>query len=198
MEVRTALMAALLVCMCRSAFAKYENFTVGDAEGWTAKPSVSYTKWASNKTFSLGDYLIFNFADSEYDVIQTLNETVYKDCDYMNSDGDFEVWGESETTMASAIPLVHTGPNYFFCGVNNSELCKQGMKFGINVTEGDGLPPSLAIPPPAPVNETVPSVPSGPSGDGDGYNDNDDNGAPYLRSFRSLFLVALLVPVLLN
>ncbi|KAI5065066.1 hypothetical protein GOP47_0019761 [Adiantum capillus-veneris] len=106
MEAWSAVMAVLLVYVCRSASAEYENFTVGDKEGWTAKPSVSYAKWASDKNFSLGDYLIFNFTNADYDVIQTYNQTVYTDCDYMNSDGDFEVWGESATTMVATIPLV--------------------------------------------------------------------------------------------
>lgn len=196
MEVCNCLLAVLLACICRSALADYQNFTVGDKEGWRPNPSVSYAKWASDKNFTLGDYLIFNFADPNYDVIRTYNATVYKNCDYMDSNGDFEVWGELETTMASAIPLVEMGPNYFFCGVNNSKLCKEGMKFTVTVTEGDGLPASLAIPPPAPTNGTSSTQPSSPDGDANGSSssDNDNSGAPYRHSFTVSILVSLLVP----
>lgn len=182
----------LLVCVCQSGSAEYQNFTVGDNEGWTSNPSVTYSKWASDKNFTLGDYLIFNFAKPAYDVIHTYNETVYKNCDYMNSDGDFEVWGEPGTTVFVAIPLVLTGPNYFFCGVNDTKLCQEGMKFSINVTVGDGLPASLAIPPPSPVNETSPSQPTSPTGDHDA-----SSAAQYLCPHGKSFLLALIVLPLL-
>lgn len=40
--------------------AGYKNYTVGDDIGWfdkLEKSSVDYQKWASSKTFSLGDFL---------------------------------------------------------------------------------------------------------------------------------------------
>ncbi|PWA35014.1 Cupredoxin [Artemisia annua] len=40
--------------------AGYKNYTVGGDLGWfdkLEKPTVDYQKWASSKTFSLGDFL---------------------------------------------------------------------------------------------------------------------------------------------
>lgn len=42
------------------AVAGYKNYTVGGDLGWfdkLEKPTVDYQKWASSKTFSLGDFL---------------------------------------------------------------------------------------------------------------------------------------------
>lgn len=49
----------ILFLFSRSAVA-YKNYTVGDSLGWydsQEKPTVNYQKWASGKTFSLGDFL---------------------------------------------------------------------------------------------------------------------------------------------
>ena len=35
----------------------YENFTVGDSQGWRPRPVENYTTWALGKNFTLGDFL---------------------------------------------------------------------------------------------------------------------------------------------
>ena len=100
-------------------------------------------------------------------MILTYNFTKYDRCDYFNaSDDDFQVWSEAGVSTLSEVPLVQTGPTYFFCSTNNSIYClEDGMKLAINVTQGEGLPPSLQTPPPsAPSpNPSLPSPPSPPS-----------------------------------
>eukprot|EP00249_Psilotum_nudum_P002902 c16150_g1_i1 orf=584-1252(+) len=134
----------------------YKNFTVGDDIGWVypvLNPSVNYTKWAAGKEFSLGDYLIFNYPDKNHSVVMTRNQSVYTSCDFLDSnDDDYEVYGEAGVASRSEVPLVETGETYFFCSAFSGDHCKGGMKFAINVSYGEGLPPNLATPPPQPTS----------------------------------------------
>ncbi|KAL2455515.1 early nodulin-like protein 18 [Abeliophyllum distichum] len=142
----------------------YKNYTVGDSLGWydnIEKPNVDYQKWVSAKNFTLGDFLIFN-TDNNHSVIQTYNFTTYKLCDYEDAlDNDTIQWSSddpSSTTphpVSVAVPLVKVGMNYFFSSDYDGWQCQKGQHFKINVTHGQGLPPSLRTPSdnsPAPVS----------------------------------------------
>ena len=53
------LVVVVVLCLSGSARA-YKNYTVGDSLGWfdnLEKADVDYQKWASDKEFSLGDFL---------------------------------------------------------------------------------------------------------------------------------------------
>ncbi|XP_021843367.1 early nodulin-like protein 18 [Spinacia oleracea] len=124
----------------------YKNYTVGDSSGWFAKSNLDYQKWVSGKSFSLGDFLVFN-TDSNHTVIQTFNSTTYNSCD---SQGDDNVQWSSIDPNSTVIrpitvhvPLMKEGVSYFFSGDYDGEQCMNGQKFSINVTHGQGLPPSL-------------------------------------------------------
>ncbi|RZC83628.1 hypothetical protein C5167_046417 [Papaver somniferum] len=74
----------LLVLITIPSSESYTNHTVGGASGWyfnrsSNKSITDYSKWASGKTFNLGDYLIFD-TNTNQTVIQTYNETAYKIC----------------------------------------------------------------------------------------------------------------------
>nr|GMD69730.1 blue copper protein-like [Ipomoea batatas] len=139
----------------------YKNYTVGDSLGWydtLEKSSVNYQKWVSGKTFSLGDFLIFN-TDTNHSVIQTYNFTTYKRCNYDDDDnatqwsyGDPSATSPQPTTVP--VPLMKVGMTYFFSGDYDGEQCRNGQRFRVNVTYGQGLPPSLKTPDesPAPVS----------------------------------------------
>ncbi|KAL2456248.1 early nodulin-like protein 18 [Abeliophyllum distichum] len=142
----------------------YKNYTVGDSLGWydnIQKSNVDYQKWVSAKNFTLGDFLIFN-TDNNHSVIQTYNFTTYKLCDYEDAlDNDTIQWSSddpSSTTphpVSVAVPLVKVGMNYFFSSDYDGWQCQKGQHFKINVTHGQGLPPSLRTPSdnsPAPVS----------------------------------------------
>ncbi|XP_047308540.1 blue copper protein-like [Impatiens glandulifera] len=130
----------------------YQNYTVGDSLGWydkLLKPTVDYQKWVAGKNFSLGDFLIFN-TDNNRSVIQTFNLTTYQYCDYNNAqDNDTIEWiildlsSTSVQKVSIEVPLVTLGMNYFFSGSYDGEQCMNGQRFNINVTYGEGLPPSL-------------------------------------------------------
>ncbi|GMG99978.1 hypothetical protein Nepgr_001818 [Nepenthes gracilis] len=140
----------------------YRNYTVGDSMGWydnLAKPHVSYQKWADGKSFSLGDFLIFN-TDNNHSVIQTYKSSTYKSCDY--SGDDTTEWSTTDPSSTSvhpvtvAVPLLKQGMTYFFSGDYDGWQCKHGQRLKINVTYGQGLPLSLKNSPdsssPAPAN----------------------------------------------
>ncbi|XP_076954504.1 early nodulin-like protein 18 [Bidens hawaiensis] len=166
----------------------YTNYTVGDKSGWffdpgTTTASADYARWAANKNFSLGDYLIFN-TNSNQTVILTYNETTYRSCSIDNSsDSDTFVYSQGNVIkqpLTVAVPLTIEGPNYFFSGANDGIQCENGLAFGINVTHGVGLPPSLNQPPPPPYvdppsnadGSDTPTVTSQPSGAGLSGADN--------------------------
>ncbi|KAL0911000.1 hypothetical protein M5K25_019101 [Dendrobium thyrsiflorum] len=129
----------------------YENYTVGDSLGWYDNlmvPKVNYQKWAAGKNFSLGDFLIFN-TDKNHSVIQTYNQTTYNRCDSDDADADDTTeWSAGEPTVDAVdvtvpVPLLRVGSNFFFSGNYDGEQCRHGQHFVINVTRGEGLPPSL-------------------------------------------------------
>lgn len=196
------LLALPLLLDCTLA---YQNFTVGDDIGWTfpTKNVIDYQKWATGKNFSLGDFLNFNYPQLEHDVIVTYNKSVYTTCDILDSnDNDYEVWGQPGNSSFSAIPLVETGMNYFFCGTNDGDHCKGGMKFAINVTHGEGLPASLMIPPPAPEDDSTPdSSPDTSSGSpstaGTPDNTPSDDNPSLAFALRVEFRIALLLPLMI-
>nr|AAM61545.1 unknown [Arabidopsis thaliana] len=129
----------------------YKNYTVGESTGWfdiQERPSANYQKWADSKSFSLGDFLIFN-TDSNHSVVQTYDFKTYKDCDYDNNENnDTTEWSAANPSATSpvpvsiSVPLVKEGSNYFFSGNYDGEQCKFGQHFMINVTHGQGLPDS--------------------------------------------------------
>ncbi|KAL0419485.1 UNVERIFIED_CONTAM: hypothetical protein Sradi_1362000 [Sesamum radiatum] len=133
----------------------YKNYTVGESQGWydaLENPNVDYQKWAANKNFSLGDFLIFN-TDNNHSVVQTYNFTTYKLCDYSDSlDNDTVEWSSADPSSTTphpisvAVPLMKVGTTYFFSSDYDGEQCQNGQHFKINVTYGHGLPPSLKSP----------------------------------------------------
>lgn len=64
-----------------------------------------------------------------------------------------------------AVPLLKEGLTYFFSSDYDGEQCKNGQRFKINVTHGEGLPKSLQNP------DDSPSPVSPVSGDDDSAPD---------------------------
>ncbi|OMO81116.1 Plastocyanin-like protein [Corchorus capsularis] len=128
---------------------------VGDALGWLMPPggAAAYTTWAANKTFRVGDILVFNFATGSHDVAK-VTRADYNACSSRNpilvlSNGPANV------------TLNETGDHYFFC--NFPGHCNQGQKLAINVSSAASSPaPQPATPPPSPTPQ--PSTPAPQSG----------------------------------
>lgn len=157
MMVVFIMMAVSINSNGKGGVAGYKNYTVGDDLGWfdkLEKSTVNYQKWASSKTFSLGDFLIFN-TDNNHTVVQTYNSTIYNLCDDSNAlDNDTFQYASPDPSASTvhpvsvAVPLLKVGPTYFFSSDYDGEQCENGQRFSINVTQGQGLPPSLRPPSP--------------------------------------------------
>uniref|UniRef100_A0A7N0UTI2 Phytocyanin domain-containing protein n=1 Tax=Kalanchoe fedtschenkoi TaxID=63787 RepID=A0A7N0UTI2_KALFE len=158
MKNRTSSSAALLLTILFIASSSvslssaYRNFTVGDSSGWfdtLERPGVDYQKWADSHSFSLGDFLIFN-TDNNHSVVQTHNATVYALCDADDAAlNDTYQWSSADPSATTPrpvtvpVPLTTEGPLFFFSGDYDGDQCRNGQRFKINVTHGQGLPDSL-------------------------------------------------------
>ncbi|KAK4415983.1 hypothetical protein Salat_2705700 [Sesamum alatum] len=142
-----------------AAASSYSNHTVGGDAVWffnptTNKTSADYNAWAANRTFNLGDYLIFN-TNTNQTVIQTYNKTTYNNCsmdDSLDTDTFQYDGGSNEfgSAVVISVPLTIEGTQYYFSDADDGEQCLHGMAFEIKVNHGLGLPPSLNQPPPPP------------------------------------------------
>ncbi|KAK6260778.1 Phytocyanin domain - like 5 [Theobroma cacao] len=152
---------ALLITTVAAATG-YTNHTVGGGAGWffdsnTNKSAVDYSSWAANRTFNLGDYLVFRTSTNQT-VIQTYNETTYQSCtmDDASDTDTFQYNGgntDFDQLLTITVPLTIEGTNYYFSDADDGVQCQRGMAFEILVNHGIGLPPSLNQPPPPPYVE---------------------------------------------
>ncbi|GJM95718.1 hypothetical protein PR202_ga12495 [Eleusine coracana subsp. coracana] len=191
----------------------YRNHTVGETHGWffdakTNTSSGNYSDWANGETFYLGDYLIFKTNDNS-SVVHTTNATSYSLCDASEDDspetfiygGGGGGGGGPEEGRTVPVALVEEGSNYFFSEADAGVQCQQGMRFEIKVQHGQGLPPSLKNPPPAPKGRVLAPPPDGTAfsgtgmvepGNGAGDNGGEgSDGAPGAPAGRFLGVAAL-------
>ncbi|XP_042063404.1 stellacyanin-like [Salvia splendens] len=118
--------------------------TVGDNMGWRipTSASVSYSNWASGKTFMVGDILVFNFMTNEHDVVQ-VPKASYDDCSDDNAIGNIITTGPANITLDMA------GERYYICSIGRH--CEAGQKLNITVVSSStgGPTPPVTTPPPA-------------------------------------------------
>ncbi|MCD7467624.1 hypothetical protein HAX54_005167 [Datura stramonium] len=198
--------AALFFNAAASQSTGYTNHTVGGPAGWffniaTGKASADYSAWAAKQTFNLGDYLVFS-TNTNQTVIQTYNETTYRNCtmDYASDDDTFQYEGGSNEfgkAMTIAVPLTIEGQQYYFSDADDGTQCLNGMAFEIKVGHGIGLPPSLNQPPPPPYVEppsTVEEAESPPIT----VVTNSPNGGVIRSSAGRFLAVSVLVMLMLH
>nr|XP_016442869.1 PREDICTED: blue copper protein-like [Nicotiana tabacum] len=122
------------------------DHVVGDSSGWgipSGGPS-TYANWASQRTFGVGDTLVFNFATGAHDVAK-VTKSAYDSC---SSTGPVTLI----TVGPANITLNSTGTEYFICTFG--QHCSAGQKLAINVTASSTPTPSPA---PSPTTTPVPS-----------------------------------------
>jgi Plastocyanin-like domain len=119
-----------------------------------------------------------------------MNDTTYNLCD---PDSDYSnqtfLWGNdggdssTPTAQVVAIPLTYEGSNYFFSETMDSQQCQEGMKFGIKVLHGNGLPPVLnQLPPPPYATPPLPATSTeGGSGPMSQNQSSEKNGVMVMR-----------------
>ncbi|KHN00195.1 Blue copper protein [Glycine soja] len=129
----SAIAASFLVLLLAFPTVFGADHEVGDTSGWAL--GVNYNTWASGKTFTVGDTLVF-----KYDSTHQVDEVDEKD-------------GNTK------IELTSTGKRYFLCPISGH--CAGGMKLQINVAAASGTPPTTpsGTPPTTPSNPS-PSPPS--------------------------------------
>nr|BAJ97517.1 predicted protein [Hordeum vulgare subsp. vulgare]BAJ98291.1 predicted protein [Hordeum vulgare subsp. vulgare]BAK02797.1 predicted protein [Hordeum vulgare subsp. vulgare] len=120
-----AALAALLVATCAVAAAA-TTFDVGDGHGW--QTGVDYTDWTSDKTFAVGDTLVFNYTSKSHTVTE-VNKSGYDACSGGNS-------LSNDDSGATAITLTTAGVHYFICDIPGH--CASGMKLAVTVTVAGG------------------------------------------------------------
>ncbi|KAL4566034.1 hypothetical protein LXL04_030143 [Taraxacum kok-saghyz] len=118
-------MVILMATLCCVTLTSAKVYTVGDLNGWTM--SVDYTAWASDKTFLVGDSLVFNYASSH--TVDEVSSDDYTACTVGNSIASYN---SGTTTIA----LNTTGSHNFICGIAGH--CNAGMKLTVDVTSGSG------------------------------------------------------------
>ncbi|KAM7253395.1 hypothetical protein ACFE04_026013 [Oxalis oulophora] len=96
-------------------------YTVGDSSGWTL--GVNYDTWASDKTFKVGDTLVFNYGSGSH-TVEEVSGTDYSSCTTGNSLA-------SDSTGKTSVDLKTAGTHYFTCGVMGH--CGTGMKLAVTV-----------------------------------------------------------------
>ncbi|KAH7865190.1 hypothetical protein Vadar_003369 [Vaccinium darrowii] len=139
-----------VVLQCAAAQTMY---VVGDSLGWTIPQNgeEASVSWASNKTFMVGDVLIFNFVTNEqvtkdsYDALQVTKDS-YDACTETNP------IGSTITTGQASIALTTAGDHYYICTYGRH--CQLGQKLTITVftsgTPGSAPPPTSTTAPPPP------------------------------------------------
>ncbi|GAV83250.1 Cu_bind_like domain-containing protein [Cephalotus follicularis] len=117
----------LILCMVVPGLATV--YTVGDSSGWTL--GADYTTWASDKTFEVGDSLVFNYDSSH--TVDEVSASDYKACTSANAI-------TTDTSGKTTIDLKTAGTHYFICGVMSH--CAGGMKLAVTVGTGSTTNPS--------------------------------------------------------
>ncbi|KAL0432678.1 UNVERIFIED_CONTAM: Blue copper protein [Sesamum latifolium] len=113
-------MVVLAVICCRIPAVPATVYTVGDSSGWAM--GGDYGSWATDKTFAVGDTLLFNYAPGH--TVDEVSANDYKTCTTGNS-------LSSDSSGATSITLKSAGSHYFICGVPGH--CSGGMKIAVTV-----------------------------------------------------------------
>ncbi|KAG6402658.1 hypothetical protein SASPL_134860 [Salvia splendens] len=151
---------AWLMIICGIEAAAAAVFTVGDTSGWSI--GSDYSTWASDKTFSVGDTLVFTYPSGH--TVDEVSASDYKTCTVGNAIA-------SDSSGSTSVSLKTAGPHYYICGVPGH--CGGGMKLSITVSAaaaagGGGVAPgntTVSTAPPAAVTALPPpasiAVPAG-------------------------------------
>ncbi|XP_022730712.1 blue copper protein-like isoform X2 [Durio zibethinus] len=137
-----AFLAAIAMATMLQSSSAQTAYVVGDALGWAIPPGPAvYTTWAANKTFRVGDTLVFNFTNGAHDVAR-VTKANYDAC---NSSSSLFLLSNSPANVT----LNQTGDHYFLCAFPGH--CSGGQKLAINVSAAASSPaPQPSTPAPQP------------------------------------------------
>ncbi|XP_071724444.1 stellacyanin-like [Rutidosis leptorrhynchoides] len=109
------------------------TYMVGDSAGWDISSDLN--TWVADKTFQVGDVLVFQYSSSD-----SLSEVTKENFDTCNTSNVITSYSSNGNTT---VPLTKPGERYFISG--NRMYCLGGMKLKVNV-EGDNANPPNAAP----------------------------------------------------
>ncbi|TKY50748.1 Blue copper protein [Spatholobus suberectus] len=121
-------------------------YTVGDQEEWSSQ--TNYASWAERYNFSLGDVLVFKYVKGQHNVYEVTEDT-FRSCDA--SSGVVAKYESGEDQVA----LNEVKRYWFICNIAGH--CLGGMRFGIQVKDGNNFTNSTDGAPHPPIEQT-PSV----------------------------------------
>ncbi|KAM7268456.1 hypothetical protein ACFE04_010622 [Oxalis oulophora] len=153
------LITAVAVAVMSQYTAAQTVYTVGDTSGWMvpSNGASTYTTWAKNKSFKVGDILSFNFASGNHDVAE-VTKSNFNGCNTA-SPVSLTSNGPANITLKSA------GQHYYICTFTGH--CSGGQKLAINVSAASLSPAPAPAQAAAPGPELAPivspaSAPAGP------------------------------------
>ncbi|TKY74399.1 Blue copper protein [Spatholobus suberectus] len=129
MAFSSALVWGLLLAINMALPTLATVFTVGDTSGWAI--TGDYSTWTSDKTFAVGDSLVFNYGAGH--TVDEVKESDYKSCTAGNSIS-------TDSSGATTIALKTAGTHYFICSAPGH--CSGGMKLAVTVKAGKAAAPS--------------------------------------------------------
>ncbi|OIT27753.1 blue copper protein [Nicotiana attenuata] len=114
------------------------EYWVGGDKGWTI--DVDYQAWAKDKTFKVGDTLVFKYTKGHHNVFK-VNQTAFQSCTAPPP-------SEGLTTGHDVITLAKPGKKWYICGVP-THCSDHNQKLVITVEDGAPAPaPAPAAPAP--------------------------------------------------
>ncbi|KAJ8570579.1 hypothetical protein K7X08_037551 [Anisodus acutangulus] len=117
------------------------EYWVGGDKGWSL--DVDNQDWAKDKTFKVGDTLVFKYTKGHHNVFK-VNQTAFKDCIAPPS-------SEGLTSGHDVITLASPGKKWYICGVP-THCSDHNQKLVITVEAG-ALAPATPIPAPGPATK---------------------------------------------
>ncbi|TVU09901.1 hypothetical protein EJB05_43400 [Eragrostis curvula] len=105
-----------------AALASAASYTVGGSSGWNT--GVDYNTWASDKSFAVGDKLVFNYTPKSHTVTE-VSKSSYDACTASTKVSD-------DDSGSTVIILATPGMHYYICNVAGH--CAAGMKLSIMVS----------------------------------------------------------------
>ncbi|KAF9618822.1 hypothetical protein IFM89_002690, partial [Coptis chinensis] len=114
-------------------------YKVGDASGWSTQGTVDYKKWAAEKTFKIGDVIVFEYNNQFHDVL----EMSHNDYDTCNTKAALKTYKSGN----DSITISRYGHFYYLCGYPGH--CEGGQKVDIRVVNSSKAPSPTSSPRPA-------------------------------------------------
>ncbi|XP_057800877.1 mavicyanin-like [Salvia miltiorrhiza] len=130
----------LFFVMFVCGFCNGSVYKVGDSTGWAIIGNIDYTKWASSKSFQVGDTFLFQYNPSYHNVLE-VSRSDFHTCDATAPIATF-------ATGNDTIVIRSPGHYYYICGFMGH--CQAGQKVDIRVPKPDrpdGSPISTPLEP---------------------------------------------------